>query len=237
MKTRGTLFYHGYGVRGNIWRTLVDRLAGSTGPSYTPDLAAKDVDELVTLARGRARRVSLEIDGPVLLVGHSLGAVLAAFAAQEPGPPAVGGVVLIAPPYGEREHVPGPVMRLLLRHRLIPPALLRPRFFSSRTPVSTQREIFANAVPEAPALRELTLSRTFFHTAMFDGPLRVPSLVLASRADRIVPAHQSESFGRLLGSEVVVLSEDERVAHDDFFASPEIATQTAQIIRAFAERL
>lgn len=237
MRTHGTLFYHGYGVRGGIWDTVRAALGTRTGVTMAPDLVAKQVDELITLARNEARRAALEVDAPVLVVGHSLGAILSALAAQEPGEPVVGGAVLIAPPYGDREDVPGPVTRFLLRHSLIPPALLRPRFFSRHTPLSIQKEVFAGAVKESPGLRELTVTPRFFHTDLFSGPLDVPSLVLASRADRIVPASQSERFGTLLGSELVILPERDGIGHDDFFASPEIAGKTAEIIADFADRI
>ncbi|MFW6293047.1 MAG: alpha/beta fold hydrolase [Spirochaetota bacterium] len=237
MNLRGTLFLHGYGVRGETWKSVQAALGATSGPTWAPDLNATSVGELIGIAVEHARSFSTREHGSILLAGHSLGAVLAALAAQRLGPKIIAGAVLIAPPFGEREQLPGPVMKFLLRHRLVPPFLLRPRFFSAHTPIEVQKEVFANAVPEAPALREMTLSERFFHTDRFDGPLPVPSLVLASRCDRIVPAHQSETFGKLLGSEIVMLGEDENVGHDDFFASPKIAARTAGIIRDFAQRL
>lgn len=237
MKTHGTLFFHGYGVRGSTWDTVRAALGAQTGPTSAPDLEAHTPDELVRLARGRARRFSLEVDGPVLIVGHSFGSVLAALAAQDPGAPMVAGAVLISTPFGERENVPGPIMRFLLRHQLVPPVLVRPRFFSGHTPVEIQKHVFAHAVPEAPALRELTYQRTFFHNELFTGPLPVPALVVASEADRIVPAKQSATFASVIGAESLVLPASEGVGHDDFFASPSIAERTAQIIADFARRL
>ena len=237
MNIRGTLLFHGYGVRGGTWKSVQAALGATIGPTRAPDLDAETVDELIDLAAEHASRFAADADGPVILAGHSLGSVLAALVAQRLGPTVVAAAVLIAPPYGEREQLPGPLMKFLLRNRLVPPFLLRPRFFSPHTPIEIQKEVFANAVPEAPALREMTLSRRFFHTDRFDGPLPVPSLVLASRCDRIVPSHQSESFGTLLGSEIVMLGSEEEVGHDDFFASPEIAARTAGIIRDFAARV
>ncbi len=194
---------------------------------------AASVDELVTLALGRVRRLALEEDGPVFVIGHSLGAVLAAIAAQEIGRPTVAGVVLIAPPFGERSSVPGPVMKFLLLHRLIPPALLRPRFFSSRTPKAVQRAVFASAVPEAPALRELGFQRSWFHTARFDEPLAVPTLVVASEADRIVPFAQSSAFATAIGATLRVFPREEGIGHDDFFAAQEVAERVAARIADF----
>jgi predicted alpha/beta hydrolase family esterase len=237
MKTHGTLLFHGYGVRSGTWNTVRAALGDRAGAVAAPDLDADTVDDLIALARGRARRFSLETDGPILAVGHSLGGILAALVAQNPGAPVVAGAVIIAAPYGERENAPGPLTRFLLRHRLIPPALLRPRFFSSQTPPDLQREVFANAVAEAPALRELTVQPRHFHTDLFTGPLPVPSLVIASEADRIVPASQSRAFAEVLGSETLILPARERVGHDDFFASPAVARRTADAIADFAARL
>lgn len=237
MKTHGTLFFHGYGVRSGTWDTVRAALGSRTGTTSAPDLDAGSVEELLTLARGRARRFSLEADGPILAVGHSLGGVLAALVAREPGPPVVGGAVIIATPYGERTDVPGPLMRFLLRRQLVPPWLVRPRFFSEKTPTQVQKEVFANAVPEAPALREITVQRRHFHTDLFTEPLPVPSLVIASEADRIVPVDQSRAFAKVLGSELMVLPRNERVGHDDFFASPQVAARVAEAIEGFARRL
>ena len=237
MKTHGTLFFHGYGVRGGTWDTVRAALGTRTGPTSAPDIAPGSVEELLTLARGRARRFSLEADSPILAVGHSLGGVLAALVAREPGPPVVGGAVIIASPYGERNDLPGPLMRFALRHQLLPPWLVRPRFFSDKTPIEIQKEVFANAVPEAPALREIAVQRRHFHTDLFTEPLPVPSLVIASEADRIVPADQSRAFGDVLGSELMILPRAERVGHDDFFASPQVAARVAEAIERFARSL
>ncbi len=234
MKTNGAVFYHGYGVRGQIWDTIRASLDDSVGKTYAPSFGARNVEDLIHRATDTASRCSVEVGAPVLLVGHSLGAVIAAIVAKEVGRPVVAGAVLIAPPFGERERPPGALLRFLFRHRLIPPALLRPKFFSSHTPVAIQKHVFAEAVPEAPALRELNLTPRFFHTDRFTSPLPVPSLVLASRSDRIVPAERSEEFGRVLGSEIIVWPEHEGVAHDDFFASPRIADRTARVIAGFA---
>ena len=244
MKKLGTVFYHGYGVRGPIWDLIRKSLAeldraqdepdDTLGPTFAPSFDANDIDDLIRRAKDAAVRFSADLNAPMLLVGHSLGAVLAAVVAEEIGPPVVKGAVLIAPPYGDRERPPGALLRFLFRHRLIPPALLRPRFFSSHTPVSIQKEIFAAATPEAPALRELNLTPRFFHTDRFSSPLPVPSMVLASRCDRVVPAERSVQFGDVLGSEIVVWPEHEQVGHDDFFASPRIADRTARVIADFA---
>ncbi|TVQ29175.1 MAG: alpha/beta fold hydrolase [Spirochaetaceae bacterium] len=234
MKIAGTLLLHGYGVRGSIWRPMQEALGDQFGRIVAPDMDAASVDELVTLALGRVRRLALEEDGPVFVIGHSLGAVLAAIAAQEIGAPTVAGAVLIAPPFGERSSVPGPVLKFLLLRRLIPPALLRPRFFSRQTPKSVQRAVFASAVPEAPALRELSFQRSWFHTARFDEPLSVPTLVVASEADRIVPVAQSSAFAAAIAATLRVFPGADGIGHDDFFAAEEVVDRVAALIAGFA---
>ena len=104
----------------------------------------------------------------------------------------------------------------------MPPWLVRPRFFSSshtdRDPEGGLRERRARGAGAPRDRRSASDSSTPTCSTVHS---RYPSLVLASRCDRIVPAHQSESFGKLLGSELVVLGENEDVGHDDFFASPD----------------
>lgn len=100
----GVVLLHGYGVRGYIWGPVQAALDNRIGPVATPDFDAPSVEDLVSRAKARVRRHSLECDGPVMVAGHSLGAVLAAIAARDLGEEVVAAVVLIAPPYGEREH-------------------------------------------------------------------------------------------------------------------------------------
>lgn len=233
MKPEGAVLLHGYGVRGYIWAPLQTALNNRLGPIATPDLHAESLAALLTKAKARARRQSLERDAPIVVAGHSLGAVLAAITARDLGPDVVSAAVLIAPPFGERTHAPGGLLRLLLRHRLIPPFLLRPRFFSSRTPRSVQRAIFRAAVPEPPGIQNLAFETHWFHTGEFAEPLPQPTLVIASEADRIVPVGQSLDFARVIGARVHVFSMNEGLGHDDLFASPEIAARIADIMVDF----
>jgi len=234
MQPTAAVFLHGYGVRGYIWAPLQSVLADRIAAIATPDLEAENITDLLNKARARVRRQSLECDAPVLVVGHSLGAVIAAVAARDLGPEVVAAAVLIAPPFGEREYVPGPTMKFLLRHRLIPPILLRPRFFSSHTPRRVRRSVFRSAVREKPGIQSLTFERRWFHSAFFPEPLPLPSLVIASPGDRMVPLSQSLEFARVLGSSTYVTGTD--VAHDDFFASSEVAGTVAAAITDFLER-
>jgi pimeloyl-ACP methyl ester carboxylesterase len=233
MAIHGVLALHGYGVRGNIWELLGSELSSGFGPFRAPDIDASDPDDLQARAVTEISSFSNEIGGPVLVIGHSLGAVVAALAANRLGTSAVSGAVLIAPPFGTRDTVPGPVLRFLLRTRLLPPALIRPRFFSAHTPKEIQKRIFREAVPEKPGLQQLTTSRTWFHTPLLTRPLPVPTLVVASESDRIVPISQSRSLAEAISAPIEIFPAERGVGHDDFFASQAIVSETASLIKSF----
>lgn len=234
MNVHGVMMVHGYGVRGSIWSQVAEGLGGELGPILCPDIEASDRDELQTKTVTAVTGFTAEAGGPVLLVGHSLGAALAALAANRLGPAAVAGVFLIAPPFGTRDTVPGPLLRFLLRTRLLPPALVRPRFFSSHTPTEIQKTVFRAAVPEARDVQRATFEKTWFHTELLTRPLPVPALVLASEADQIVPSAQSCALAEVIDAPCELLPGARGVGHDDFFASPAVAAETAARIVDFA---
>lgn len=234
MDIHGVVLLHGYGVRGGIWNTVRDSLEGRLGPVAAPDMNATNRDDLQTQAITAITDFTTQTGGPALVVGHSLGAVLAALAANRLGPTAVSGALLIAPPFGHRDNVPGPVLRFLLKTRLLPPALVRPRFFSSHTPIGIQKRVFKDSVPERGDLQQLTFERTWFHTHLLTRPLPVPARVIASEADQIVPADQSRALAESIAAEFELFTADRGVGHDDFFASPAIAAKTAERMLAFA---
>jgi hypothetical protein len=154
-------------------------------------------------------------------------------AARDLGPDVVSAAVLLAPPYGERDYVPGKLVQLLLRKRLIPPILLRPRFFSARTPRSIRRAIFRAAVRESDGIQRLTMEKRWFHTDFFAEHLRQRSLVIASSMDRVVPVTQSMAIAEVLGAEMHLFEEADGVAHDDLFASPEIIPVISDLMVRF----
>ncbi len=233
MKPAGAVLLHGYGVRGYIWGPMQAALDNRLGPIATPDLEAPNVTDLLSKAKARIRRHSLECDAPVAVVGHSLGAVLAAIAARDLGPEIVSVAVMLAPPFGDRGRLPGKLLQFLLRRRLIPPILIRPWFFSSLTPRTVKRAVFRAAVPESPGIQSLVLEPRWFHSGFFPVPLQQPSFVIASPADRIVPLSQSEEFARVIGAGTHLFEEAAGVAHDDLFASAEIASTVAELMLNF----
>jgi pimeloyl-ACP methyl ester carboxylesterase len=95
--------------------------------------------------------------------------------------------------------------------------------------------MFKRAVDESPELQALLFRKRRFHTDLFDGPLPVPTLVVASEADRIVPAAESKAFAARLGAVLSVYDAHWNIGHDDLTSSPEIASEVAERIRRFAQ--
>jgi len=236
MDLNGITMLHGYGVRGKTWDEMRTALLSRFQTIHTPDLAGESIGDLAVRAEEAICACSAEAQTPIVVAGHSLGAVMAAVAARNLGAEFVGAVVLMAPPFGERDLPGGGILRFLLKHRLIPGWLIRPRFFSSLTPTPVQKQVFREAVPEHPALQAATMEQEWFHTSLFSGPLAIPSLVIASEADRIVPASQSAAFAAALGAELWLLPASRGVGHDDLFASATVVREIADRIAAFAGR-
>ncbi|MFP4373600.1 MAG: alpha/beta hydrolase [Spirochaetaceae bacterium] len=232
---RTLLCLHGFGVRGYFWDVIKPHLENVYARVVTPDLRMDTIETVLDSGRRLTEQSAREDGAPVAIIGHSLGGVVGALAARDLGPATVDRVVLVAPPFGERGEVPGPFLRFLLRHRLIPDFLSRPRFFSSETPTSIQKSIFKRAVDESPELKELLFRPKRFHTDLFDGPLPVPTLVVASEADRIVPVRESLEFAERLGAATEVYAAARGIGHDDFTCAPRIAEELAARVSRFAE--
>lgn len=235
MSARTLLCLHGFGVRGYFWEVIKPHLESVYDRVLTPDLQMDTIATVLESGRRLAQEAAGEDRAPVAIMGHSLGGVVGALAARELGPPAVDRVVLVAPPFGEKAEVPGPLLRFLLRQKLIPDFVSRPQFFSSQTPASIQKSIFKRAVDESPELKALIFQPKRFHTDLFDGPLLVPTLVVASEADKVVPVHESLEFADRLGAATAVYGARRKVGHDDFTCAPKIAEELAGRVRRFAE--
>jgi alpha-beta hydrolase superfamily lysophospholipase len=235
MSARTLLCLHGFGVRGYFWEVIKPHLEGVYERVLTPNLQMDTIETVLESGRRLAQEAAGEDGAPVAIIGHSLGGVVAALAARDLGPPAVDRVVLVAPPFGEAAEPPGAVLRFLLRHKLIPDFLTRPQFFSSQTPARIQKSMFKRAVDESDELKSLIFQPKRFHTELFDAPLPVPSLVVASEADRVVPARESLEFAERIGAATEVYEARRTVGHDDFTCAPNIAEELARRVRRFAE--
>ncbi|MFO8064669.1 MAG: alpha/beta fold hydrolase [Spirochaetota bacterium] len=233
MSAKTLVCLHGFGVRGYFWEIIVPHLQTHYQRVLTPDLQMDTLETLLANGRDIVEHAHGEEGAPVAVVGHSLGAVVGALTARDLGPGIVDRAVLIAPPFGERAEVPGPLVRFLLAHKLIPDFVTRPRFFTKHTPLDIQKSIFSRAVDESAELQSLLFTERRFHTDLFDGPLSVPSLIIASDADRIVPARESRAFAERINASLTVYPRHRNIGHDDLTCSPTIAAEVSQRIMEF----
>ncbi|TVR90406.1 MAG: alpha/beta hydrolase [Spirochaetaceae bacterium] len=233
---RTVVLLHGYGVRGSFWRYLKPVLAERFEKVRAPDLEMSTLETMTSSTSSYCRTLAHSTGQRLILVGHSLGGVLAAIVAQELGADVVDRVVIIAAPYGEHRmsKVGAAITRLLIRFRLIPDAVARRRFFSDNSPTERQKTLFAEAVPESAELQNMLFAPVWFHTKSLVSPLPVPSLVIASEFDKVVPYTQTLQFAEVLSSQTRIFAVQEQVAHDDFAAAPIHVQQTADIVYSFA---
>ena len=222
---------HGYGVRGSFWEKLQRHLALHGHRVLAPDLSGDSpfelADQLEAVARGQAAY------GPVVLVGHSLGGILCALVAGRVGPAVVSHLVVIASPFAGRAKGVGPVVKFLIRYRLLPPALIRPRFFSRATSPPDQKRWFARAVPESPALQQVLFGTDWFPVAELSRPMGKPALALFSEADRIVEAAATRRLATAIGATVHPFPRERGIGHNDFAASDAVSAEVAHTISAF----
>ncbi|MFW5828241.1 MAG: alpha/beta fold hydrolase, partial [Alkalispirochaeta sp.] len=187
MESQPLLLIHGYGVRSYFWNALLPHLTPHFHPIETPDLELPDVDSGVASVGQACRALRQRSSQPVVLVGHSLGGILAALAARDLSPDTVSHLVVIASPYGRRVgRAFGPVVRLRFTLGLIGRDEMRQRFFGPDVPESIQRAIFDSPADESAELKALGRRRRWFHTGAFPDGVAQRTLVIGSAADRIV---------------------------------------------------
>ena len=226
------ILLHGYGVRGRFWRYLAPALRSRLFRVLTPDLDMRSVETLLAHCRRLVQR-EYAAGHEVLLLGHSLGGVAAALTAHDSGPTAVPRVVAIAPPFGRRTRVPGPLTRFIIRRHLIPAFIVRPRFFSHHTPKKRAAALFAESVEETEELRERLSEPVWFHTELLTTPLGKRLLIVASEADRVVPAAESRAMAVHLEAPLHLYSARRAVAHNDFVAAPSLVEEICEIAGLF----
>ena len=225
------LLVHGYGVRGSFWEKLQPRLQRGVETVSAPDFEGTSPQQLAAQIEQLAR--SNAATGPIALVGHSLGGILCALVASRVDPAIVSHLVLIAAPFGGRASSVNPILRFLIRFRLLPQFVVRPRFFSSATRLADQKRWFSRAVPESPELQDILFSSQWFPVDAFTAPLPQRSLAVYSCADRIVDPAATQLFARTLGAHEYVFDQQRGIGHNDFAASDSIAEETAAAILAF----
>jgi len=156
-------------------------------------------------------RLCQTLDEPPVLIGHSLGGLVAQLAANKVKPKAV---VLLAPspPWGVTGWTPDAVMGALgvqlvslLSGGAIEPS--RPLMREFSLPRMSEKEaapILARMRPESSrAVRETLLwwLDPFMTTSLGPGPLPVPSLVICGEHDRINPPETGRLVARRIGGE------------------------------------
>ena len=163
--------------------------SGTAFEQYGDSATAQDIVALVE-----------ELGGPALLVGNSMGAGAAAFAAAE-RPDLVRGLVLIGP--FVRDGAVGPLMRLLFRVAMAPPwaaavwGSYLPKLYAGRKPEDFEH--YRRAV--AASLRRPGYRRSFARTTRTShapvearlGEIRAPALVVMGELDPDFPDPRAEA--------------------------------------------
>ena len=208
------LFVHGFLGHHRQFDGWLRRLSGAGFDCYAVSVRGRD-GVPPEAARGATldqfaddvTRVLRELGPDTVLVGHSLGALLACRAVAETGKAA--GLVLLAPG-PERAYVPAP--GLLPALPWLMPRVLAGR--SLRAPLWVVRQIAFNRVPanEQAELHGAMVAdsgrayRTFLLGAGLDrSRIRCPVLVIAGRDDRVIPVRVARGLARRLGGELRVL--------------------------------
>lgn len=196
------LAIHGLGGSGRYWQGLADRL-GDRYRVIAPDLAGFGSSDKPEIAYDRAGHLddlaaAAPPDGPVVVVGHSLGGVLAALWASG-NPARVEALALAAPPFPLGE---GPDYRLIgpepatIRRRaavgiakVALPVVSYPVGLARRYPPAvvrdfTRQTLGARGGTMWSLLTDPTISDAIDDAGVIDG--RIPTLIVHAADDRTV---------------------------------------------------
>jgi carboxylesterase len=198
----GCLLLHGFTAMPEEMRWLGEYLAGKghtvlgvrlAGHATHPaDLArTRWTDWLVSVEEGLA--MLRGVTDQVFLIGQSMGGMVALVAAARCP---VAGVVALSTPSDMGGKAPPLPVRLFFRLR----PMIRKPVEPAEPPLSERREAAYPAYPQFPAriLKELDLLRAALHEAV--PQVRVPALLIHSRADRSVSADNMPRLHERLGS-------------------------------------
>jgi predicted alpha/beta hydrolase family esterase len=224
---------HGYGVRGFFWKPARTELEKLFSKVIVPDLGMNTVDSAVLNLINLVEAECEKSKQAVILMGHSLGGIISALVTKRLGPGKVSNLIIIASPYGVKSKGIGPVVRFLIKNKLMPAWLIRPRFFGSRTDVSIQKELFAQAVPETEELQSLVTRRPWFHVEELSQDLRVKTLGIASKADQIVRWTETKEFTDALNGQFYVFEKEEDIGHDDFTVHAPTITRFISVLQNY----
>ncbi|AHC14680.1 alpha/beta fold hydrolase [Salinispira pacifica] len=231
--SRRIICIHGYGVRGFFWTPIKLHLEEYFTEVITPDLKMEDIPSAITEVRELAKIHSRESGQPVILFGHSLGGILCAMAAKDLEKHELHSLIVMASPYGRRKKGIHPLVKFMLKHRLIPGWAVRSQFFGKHTPVHLQKELFNNAVPENLSIQEAVAEPTWFHSEEVKRPFGFPVLGLASEADKIVSGRETQLFTEALGGLFYSFPENLQIGHDDFTVHEPAIQQLLRVLLPF----
>ena len=233
-KFRTLILLHGYGQRSFFWGPIKTFFESKFAQIYVPDLQMESATVLIE----STKKYIVDIknnhpDNEIFLIGHSLGGVVALLVAQDLGPEIIKKLAFLAVPYGEHKIPFKSLTRVLIKYRLIPAFLDRPRFFSKHTPKAVQKRMFKQVVPESDAMIDEILKEKYFHTDLVTGKLPQESIFFISEYDKVAPYEQSIILAEILGSKIVLYTKERKVAHDDYITGPTVSNEVSQKIIDF----
>lgn len=236
VKIKTLVMLHGFGVRGFFWDPYIhSNLQNKFHQIFAPDLdfttievAIKSTKQLVIDYHQRYGNM-----GPIFILGHSLGGILAAILAKELGPNIIEKIVIMASPYGEYSSSERNIniQRWFIKHDwLLPGFLTRRVFFTKKTPKKIQKALWKKTVKESNEFIDQIITKKMFHTELFSEPLKQESFVIAGKHDKSVKIDQTIKFAKVLGSKTKIY---ENVGHNDLVYAPNIATKVIEDIIQF----
>ena len=225
---------HGFGVRSYFWEALQGDLSERFDRIEAPDLVYARVEEGIEAVRQFCLTLRVSSDGPIVLIGHSLGGVISALAARELEWDVVSHLIVIASPFGNRVGSAfGPLLRVRHALGLVSREEIRRRFFGPDVRRVDQERIFAAAHTESDELRSLARQKRWFHTDAFPSGIAQNALCIASEMDKMVASGETAQFAHALGAEFVRFPASARIGHNDFGMHPPAAHRTAMVINRF----
>ena len=197
------IFIHGSGGDHRVWSLQTARLAGAVALDLPGHPGGEAATDLASARRKRRRRGRREIDGPRVLIGHSLGGAAALELALD-RPELVEGLVIIAS--GARLGVPDDTLAraggdfAAERDRLIAGSFADPA-----APMARRARQALDAAGAVSLQADYTACRTVDLRGRL-GEIRVPVLIIVGDDDPFTPAWKSEELAREIPlSQMVVI--------------------------------
>ena len=236
IKIRTLIMLHGFGVRGFFWDPYKrSSLEHKFHQVFAPDLDFTNIEVAIESTKRLIQNYYEKYGklGPIFVIGHSLGGILASIAAKDLGIEVIKKVILMATPFGENNASKRSIgfQRWLIKNDwLLPGFLTRPRFFTKKTPKKIQKDLWKKVVKENNEMIDHIISSKWFHTELFLKPLQQETLIIASRDDKVVNIEQAEAFAKVLRAKTKIY---EKVGHDDLIYAPNVAKKVIEDIIEF----